>query len=62
MLVQFGTLRPRMWEWILGRQPWSTPWQAELNLRRLKVELQMDRLRCQTPHRVRNAFCIHLMA
>lgn len=31
-------------------------WQAELNLRSLKVVLQMDQLRCKTPHRVRNEF------
>jgi IS4 transposase len=28
-------------------------WQAELNLRSLKIVLQMDHLRCKTPHRVR---------
>ena len=37
-------------------------WQAELNLRSLKCELQMDHLRCQTPHRVRNEFYMHLLA
>jgi hypothetical protein len=37
-------------------------WQAELNLRSLKVVLQMDHLRCQTPHRVRNEFYLHLVA
>jgi hypothetical protein len=36
-------------------------WQAELNLRSLKVVLQMDHLRCQTPHRVRNEFYMHLV-
>ena len=35
-------------------------WQAELNLCSLKVVLQMDHLRCQTPHRVRNEFYMHL--
>ena len=29
-------------------------WQAELNLRSLKIVLQMDHLRSKTPHRVRN--------
>jgi putative transposase len=36
-------------------------WQAELNLRSLKIILQMDHLRCQTPHRVRNEFYMHLV-
>lgn len=37
-------------------------WQAELNLRSLKVVLQMDQLRCKTPQRVRNEFYMHLVA
>jgi len=37
-------------------------WQAELNLRSLKIALQMDQLRCKTPHRVRNEFYMHLVA
>ncbi len=37
-------------------------WQAELELRSLKVVLQMDHLRCKTPHRVRNEFYMHLLA
>jgi hypothetical protein len=37
-------------------------WQAELNLRSLKSVLQMDPLRCKTPHRVRNEFWVHLLA
>ena len=37
-------------------------WQAELNLRSLKCVLQMDQLRCKTPHRVRNEFYMHLVA
>lgn len=36
-------------------------WQAELNLRSLKIVLQMDQLRCKTPHRVRNEFYMHLI-
>jgi putative transposase len=36
-------------------------WQAELHLRSLKTVLQMDHLRCKTPHRVRNEFYMHLM-
>jgi hypothetical protein len=35
-------------------------WHAELNLRSLKVVLQMDQLRCKTPPRVRNEFHMHL--
>lgn len=37
-------------------------WQAELNLRSLKMVLQMDHLRCKKPHRVRNEFYMHLLA
>jgi len=37
-------------------------WQAELNLRSLKIVLQMDQLRCKTPHRVRNEFYMHFVA
>lgn len=37
-------------------------WQAELCLRSLKIVLQMDHLRCKTPHRVRNEFYMHLLA
>ena len=33
-----------------------------MNLRSLKVVLQMDHLRCKTPHRVRNEFYMHLVA
>jgi hypothetical protein len=37
-------------------------WQAELNLRSLKIVMQMDHLRCKAPHRVRNEFYMHLVA
>ena len=37
-------------------------WQAELNLRSLKTVMQMERLRCKKPHRVRNEFRAHLIA
>jgi DDE family transposase len=37
-------------------------WQAELNLRSLKIVMQMDHLRCKKPHRVRNEFYMHLLA
>lgn len=36
-------------------------WGAELDLRSLKTVLQMDHLRCKTPHRVRNEFYMHLL-
>lgn len=36
-------------------------WDAELNLRSLKIVLQMDHLRCKTPHRVRNELAMHLV-
>lgn len=35
-------------------------WDAELHLRSLKFVLQMDHLRCRTPHRVRNELFAHL--
>jgi hypothetical protein len=37
-------------------------WQAELHLWSIKIALQMDHLRCKTPHRVRNEFWMHLLA
>lgn len=37
-------------------------WQAELNLRSIKSVMQMDHLRCQEPHRVRNECRAHLLA
>jgi FOG: Transposase and inactivated derivatives len=37
-------------------------WQGELHLRSLKAVMQMDHLRCKTPHRVRNEFFMHLLA
>lgn len=36
-------------------------WQAELQIRSIKTVLQMDHLRCKTPHRVRNEFWMHLL-
>ena len=36
-------------------------WDAELHLRSLKIVLEMDHLRCKTPHRVRNEFFMHLL-
>ena len=37
-------------------------WQAELHLRSVKIVLQMDHLRCKTPHRVRNELAMHFAA
>ncbi len=37
-------------------------WEAELNLRSLKIVLQMDHLRCCKPHRVRNEINAHFIA
>jgi len=37
-------------------------WQAELHLWSIKIALQMDHLRCKTPHRVRNELWMHLLA
>lgn len=37
-------------------------WYAELNLRSLKIVMQMDHLRCREPHRVRNEIYMHLLA
>lgn len=37
-------------------------WQAELNLRSLKTIMQMEHLRCQKPHRVRNEIRAHMLA
>lgn len=36
-------------------------WQAELNLRSLKTEMQMEHLRCKEPHRVRNEIRAHMI-
>lgn len=36
-------------------------WQAELHLRSIKTVLEMDHLRCKTPHRIRNEFFMHLL-
>ena len=33
-----------------------------MNLRSLKIVLEMDHLRCQTPERVRNEFYMHLVS
>ena len=43
-------------------QAFRRRWDAELNLRSLKIVLQMDHLRCKTPHRVHNEFYMHMLA
>jgi hypothetical protein len=43
-------------------QAYQRRWGAELNLRSLKIALQMDHLRCKTTHRVHNEFYLHLLA
>ena len=37
-------------------------WQAELQLRSLKVVQQMDQLQCKSRHRVRKEFYMHFLA
>jgi hypothetical protein len=37
-------------------------WQSELHLWSIKIALQMDHLRCKTPHRVRNELWMYLLA
>ena len=37
-------------------------WDAEINLRSLKTHMQMEHLRCKTPHRVRNEIWMHALA
>ena len=37
-------------------------WDAEIGLRNLKITMQMDHLRCKTPHRVHNEFYMHVLA
>ena len=49
---------PRMSIAQLYRRRWS----AELHLRSIKSVMQMDHLRCLTPHRVRNEIAMHLTA
>ena len=42
-------------------QAFRRRWDAELHLRSLKIVLQMDHLRCKTPHRVHNEFYMHML-
>jgi hypothetical protein len=43
-------------------EAYRSRWQAELDLRTIKVEMQMEVLRCKTPEMVRKEIWIHLLA
>lgn len=62
LVVVTTLLDPEKYPGAAIAQLYRRRWQAELNLRSLKVTLQMDHLRCKTPHRVRNEFYMHLAA
>ena len=62
VLVVTTLLDPGQYPAAALAQLYRRRWQAELNLRSLKIVLQMDHLRCKTPHRVRNELWMHLIA
>lgn len=62
VLVVTTLLDPEQYPAEALAQLYRRRWQAELNLRSLKCVLQMDHLRCKTPHRVRNEISMHLVA
>lgn len=62
VIVVTTLLDPQTYSAAAIAQLYRRRWQAELNLRSLKIVLQMDHLRCQTPHRVRNELYMHLVA
>lgn len=62
ILVVTSLLDPEQYPAADINELYRRRWQAELNLRSLKIVLQMDHLRCKTPHRVRNEFYMHLIA
>jgi putative transposase len=62
LVVVITLLDPKHYSAEAIAQLYRRRWQAELNLRSLKIVLQMDHLRCKTPHRVRNEFYMHLVA
>lgn len=62
LVVVTTLLDPKQYPASEIAQLYRRRWQAELNLRSLKCVLQMDHLRCKTPHRVRNEFYMHLTA
>lgn len=61
LLVVTTLLDPEAYSAAEIAQLYRRRWQAELNLRSLKIVLQMSHLRCKTPHRVRNEFYMHLI-
>lgn len=62
LVVVTTLLDPDKYPTVEITQLYRRRWQAELNLRSLKIVMQMDHLRCKTPHRVRNEFFMHLVA
>lgn len=62
LIVVTTLLDPKKYPTTEIAQLYRRRWQAELNLRSLKIVLQMDHLRCKTPHRVRNEFYMHMVA
>jgi hypothetical protein len=62
LVVVTTLLDPEKYSAAAIAQLYRRRWQAELNLRSLKIVLQMDHLRCKTPHRIRNEFNMHLLA
>jgi putative transposase len=60
-LVVVTTLLDAEYEAEELAQLYRRRWQAELHLRSLKSVMQMDHLRCKTPHRVRNELYMHLI-
>jgi hypothetical protein len=61
LIVVTTLLDPEAYSAAEIAQLYRRRWQAELNLRSLKIVLQMSHLRCKTPHRVRNEFYMHLI-
>jgi Transposase DDE domain len=43
-------------------QAFRQRWNAEINMRSIKNTMQMEYLRCKTPHRIRNEFYINMVA
>ena len=62
LIVVTTLLRPADFSAEDIAQLYRARWNAELNLRSIKIVLQMDHLRCKTPHRVRNEIWMHLVA
>jgi putative transposase len=62
LVVVTTLLDPEMYSAAEIAKLYRRRWQAELNLRSLKIVLQMDHLRCKTPHRIRNEYYMHIVA